>query len=96
MTVRFYGSAGNEKTAHKGGRNVTENLVLLPKLSTRRRRRRVQTHRAHQIGLPVFNSVSEALQAGYEFYDEGPGGYLFKTEGHSNSFALVLRPRPQP
>jgi hypothetical protein len=28
--------------------------------------------------LPIFASLAEALLAGYEFYDEGEGGYLLE------------------
>jgi hypothetical protein len=69
---------------------VTDNLVLMATRSARHRRRRAP-HRLRGIGLPIFASITEALQAGYEFYDEGPGGFLFKAEGRGNTFALVLR-----
>jgi hypothetical protein len=41
--------------------------------------------------LRIFRSLIEALEAGYEFYDEGCGGYLLRSQRGRSSFALVLR-----
>jgi hypothetical protein len=40
--------------------------------------------------LEIFRSLAAAIAAGYEFYDEGSGGYLVNAKDGDDSFALVF------